>query len=257
MQLNIKRWPHNWLFYVLCTVYLALAIEPKLLYACFGYVLADVPAFPAHLAFAGKHLSRPSGLLWAVTGLLSQCFYSSWAGSLVIVATALGLSELARRHFKAAGFGSLPTLTCLPMIMLMLIYSRYQHPLLGVLVVCLGLFSAWAYVLASCRHPKLGAPLLCVITVVTFWIGGTGALIVFLAVTLIHILYRRKLGSVGKLRRRPESEQFFRLAKTAKQAMLVSSSMQPDAARWKKGRSKPDRVFRQSLVPRAEIATVA
>jgi len=29
--------------------------------------------------------------------------------------------------------------------------------------------------------------------------------------------------------------------------MLVLSSMQPDAARRKKGRSKPDRVFRQSL----------
>ena len=55
------------------------------------------------------------------------------------------------------------------------------------------------------------------------------------------------LGSVGKLRRWPESEQFFRLPKTAKQAMLVLSSMQPDAVRWKKGRSKPDRVFRQSL----------
>ena len=55
------------------------------------------------------------------------------------------------------------------------------------------------------------------------------------------------LGSVGKLRRRPESERFFRLAKTAKQAMLVLSSMQPDAARRKKGRSKPDWVFRQSL----------
>jgi hypothetical protein len=55
------------------------------------------------------------------------------------------------------------------------------------------------------------------------------------------------LGSLGKLRRRPESEQFFRLATTAKQAMLVLSSIQPDAARRKKGRSKPDRVFRQSL----------
>jgi molybdate transport system substrate-binding protein len=57
----------------------------------------------------------------------------------------------------------------------------------------------------------------------------------------------RTLGSVGKPRRRPESEQFFRLAKTAKQAMLALSSMQPDAARRKKSRSKPDRVFRQSL----------
>jgi flagellar basal body rod protein FlgG len=72
-----------------------------------------------------------------------------------------------------------------------------------------------------------------------------------------------RLGSVGKLRGRPESEQFIRLTKTAKQAMLFLSSIQPDAGRRtaaaalirqqmeqfkKKGRSKPDRVFRQSLV---------
>ena len=55
------------------------------------------------------------------------------------------------------------------------------------------------------------------------------------------------LGFVGKLRRWPESEQFFRLAKTAKQAMFVLSSMQPDAAGRKKGRAKPGGVFRQSL----------
>ncbi len=52
--------------------------------------------------------------------------------------------------------------------------------------------------------------------------------------------------SVGEFRRRPESEPFCRLAKTAKQAMLVLSSMQPDAGRRKKGRLKPDRVLRQA-----------
>ena len=56
-----------------------------------------------------------------------------------------------------------------------------------------------------------------------------------------------RLGFVGKLRRRPESELFFRLAETTEQAILVLSSMESDAARWKKGRSKPDRVFRHSL----------
>src|SRR5210317_1500268 len=62
------------------------------------------------------------------------------------------------------------------------------------------------------------------------------------------------LGSVGKLRRRPESEQFFRLAKTAKQAMFVLSSIQPDAGRRKKGRSKPDRILRQA--PRQQRVSV-
>ena len=54
------------------------------------------------------------------------------------------------------------------------------------------------------------------------------------------------LGFVGKLARRPESEQFFRLAKTTKQTILVLSSIQPDAVRRKKGRSKPDRILRQA-----------
>ncbi len=57
------------------------------------------------------------------------------------------------------------------------------------------------------------------------------------------------LGFVGILARRPEGEQFFRLTKTAKQATLVLSSMEPDAARRKKGRSKPDRVLRQAPRP--------
>ncbi len=64
----------------------------------------------------------------------------------------------------------------------------------------------------------------------------------------------RTLGSVGKLRRRPESEQFFRLTKTATQAMFVLSAIQPDAGRRKKGRSKPDRVFRRSLVAIISLA---
>ena len=44
----------------------------------------------------------------------------------------------------------------------------------------------------------------------------------------------------------PESEQFGRLAKRPKQAMLVLSSIQADAARRSKGRSKLDWVLRQA-----------
>jgi len=193
MLTRITKWPHNWAFFLGCAVYLMQVTEPGLLHSCFGFILPDVPAFPAHLALTGKPLSHPGAVIWALNGLLSQCFYHSWSGTLVIMATALGLSELARRHFKAAGLGNLRALTCLPMMMIVLMYSRYKHPLLGILVVCLGLLAARIYV-RSWGYPKLGAPLLCVTTVVTFWIGGAGALIVFLAVTLVHIAHRRKQG---------------------------------------------------------------
>ena len=51
------------------------------------------------------------------------------------------------------------------------------------------------------------------------------------------------LGSVKKLHLHAQERSFFCLAKTAKQAMLVLSSMQPDTARRKTSRSKPDGVF--------------
>ncbi|MCF7973349.1 MAG: DUF6057 family protein [Phycisphaerae bacterium] len=193
MQSHIKRWPHHGVFLVVCLVYLALVTEPYLLYSCFGSLLPEVPAFSASTAFLINAVSRPGGCISALTGLLSQCFYGSWPGALAIMATALGLSELTRRHFKAAGFGLLTGLTCVPVIMIILIYNRYQHPLLGVLVVSLGLLGAY---LAQwpCRHATWGALLLCVTTVVTFWFGGTGALAVCLAMTLIHALRDRKQG---------------------------------------------------------------
>ncbi len=192
MQMSIKRWPHNWVFFVVCTVYLAQGTEPYLLYSCFGTVLPDVPAFSANRSVLIDAFSRPGGLASAITGLLSLCFYSSWSGALVIVATALGMGELTRRHFKAAGFGSLPVLTCLPAIVVLLIYSRYTHPLLGMLVVCFGLLSAWLLLLPPHVNAKLAALLHGVTTVVTFWLGGTGALVVFVAMTLIHAAHGRK-----------------------------------------------------------------
>jgi hypothetical protein len=48
----------------------------------------------------------------------------------------------------------------------------------------------------------------------------------------------------------------FRLAKTAKQAILVLSSMQSDAVKRKISRSKPDRVFGQSLVVLAALTVL-
>ena len=60
----------------------------------------------------------------------------------------------------------------------------------------------------------------------------------------------KSTGTSRLCRKTPSSAReraIFRLAKTAKQAILVLSSMQPDADRGKMSRSKPDRVFRHSL----------
>ncbi|MCP4451130.1 MAG: hypothetical protein GY809_06690 [Planctomycetes bacterium] len=194
MHIQIKRWPHHWIFFGVCTAYLAQVTEPSLLYSGFGSVLPHVSACPTNFAFLGDALSRPGGLVFAITCVLSQCFISSWPGALAIMLTGLALSELARRHFRAAGFGNLTVLTCLPVITIILTYSRYKHPLLGVLVVCLGLFSAWILALVPRERSKLGVLLLCVTTVATFWLGGTGAWIVCLAMTLIHALRGRQHG---------------------------------------------------------------
>ena len=192
MQLNIKRWPHPWVFFLVCFVYLAQVIEPHLLYSGFGSLLPEVPAYRTSLALVGETLSQPGNMILGLMGLLSQCFLHSWPGALVIMVTALGLSELVRRHFKTAGLGNLPMLTSLPVIMIVLIYSRYEHPLLGVLVVCLGLLSAWIHVLRPWRSGWLGSLMMCVTTVVTFWLGGTGALVVFLVMAAIHTANDRK-----------------------------------------------------------------
>jgi hypothetical protein len=189
---RIKQFPHNLIFFSLAPAYIWLIIEPRLIYNCFGNILSDAPIFVTGWQFLKNSLCLPGGFVMYVSGFLSQGFYYSWLGTVVIVLSALLICELSRRHLVAAGYTRSTVLTSFPAILLFLIYSRYKHPLPASLTVSLGLLSSLVFERLPLRRFILRTAVYCLIAAVVFWLTGAGGLLVFSLMTVIYAIFINK-----------------------------------------------------------------
>lgn len=75
------------IFFLLFYLYFWLVVDLRLLYEG-GGVITNFPAFFTGWTFFRGFLSRPGGLVEYLSALLSQLFYYSWAGALVVTLQA-------------------------------------------------------------------------------------------------------------------------------------------------------------------------
>ena len=190
MHLTIRRHVLNLLFFLLSYLYLWIVVKPHLIYHGFGTVVLNVPQFSTGWQFLRDSLEAPGGWVVYLYGLLSQAYAYSWLGSLVIVLAAFCLGELSRQHSVQAGHGRPTLLPPVPVILILLIYNRYDHALAVCLTVFAGLlFSLIFEKLPLCRRPaRLGA--FCLMAAFSYWLAGAGGLFVFTLTTTVYLLFR-------------------------------------------------------------------
>ena len=173
-------------------VYLWLVVEPNLIYNCFGTILPNAPPFVTGWPFLVKSLGLPGGFVMYISGFLSQSFYYSWLGAVIIVLSALYVCEFSRCHLVAAGYARDTVLTSIPAILLFLMYSCYKHPLPACLAMSLGLLCSLAFERWRLRRFVIRAVVYCLIAAVVFWLAGTGGLLVFSLMTVIYGIFVHK-----------------------------------------------------------------
>lgn len=192
MLYRVKQVPHNLIFFLLGTAYIWFVIEPHLIYNCFGNILSDAPIFITGWPFLKNSLGLSGGFVMYVSGFLSQGFYYSWLGTVIIILSALFLCELSRRHLVTAGYARAAVLASFPAILLFLIYSRYKHPLPASLTVSLGLFCSLVFERLPLRRLVVRAAVFCLMAALLFWLTGAGGLSVFLLMTVIYAIFVRR-----------------------------------------------------------------
>ena len=189
MFYRIKQFPHNLIFFLSGALYLWLVVEPHLIYQCFGTILPEAHPFATGRLFLKNSLDLPGGFVAYVSGFLSQGFYYSPLGTVIIVATALCLCELSRRHLVAAGYARATVLSSVPAILIFLIYSCYKHPLPACLTVSLGLLCSLVFEIVRLQRLVIRVVVYCLLTAVIFWLSGAGGLLVFLLMTVIYGIF--------------------------------------------------------------------
>jgi Family of unknown function (DUF6057) len=186
-----RLWIERLVLFVPAFLYLGWRVDPHLLYRGFGTILPEAPVFSSGWSFFRQSLDAPAGVVIYLSGFLSQGYYYSWVGALVLVLAALLLTELVRRHFACAGLRRAALLIFFPAIGVFLLASQYRNPLPAALAVSMGLLVSLVFEHLPWSQAAIRMAIYSVMAVVGYAVMGAGGVFVFMAMTVIHLVFIR------------------------------------------------------------------
>jgi len=192
-----KLFGQSAVFFVLFYLYIWLYIEPQLIYHGSGSIV-HFPVFFTGWPFFKDFLAYPGGIVEYAGSALSQYYYYSWTGALIITLTALGLYWCTYRLiFLATGIRS-KIIAYVPALFVATMYSRYDHTL----ITCLALLSTlWFLVIYEqiFRGKGTGRTVWFVILFLLLYYVAGGASLVFAALAGVYEIFTRRAVLIGVL----------------------------------------------------------
>jgi len=206
------------LFFGLLYLYLWLVVKPCLIYSC--GTITNFPIFYKGWAFFQDGMSRPGGLLRYVSALLSQLFYYSWAGAIVITAHAWAISACTGWFLRAVGMPGARWLRFVPALLVVATYARYTYHLPLIMGALAATFAACLYQglvggttwhlrfrrvdsiggnnpQSAIRNPQLMSIAIFIILSAVIYIVAAAAFLPFAAMCGVYELLHRRRYSIG------------------------------------------------------------
>jgi len=182
-------------FFGLYYLYVYLCVEPTLIYH--GHIFKlKFPVFFVDVSFIKSFLVRPSGFVECLSAFLSQFYYYSWAGALVI--TLIGwLFYMAAGPFVKNYTGRcVHLLRFVPAVGLLLAYNQYIHCLEGSIKILLAVLFALVYIKMPLRRAWMRWTGFLLLSVLLYCGAGTGGLLFAWFCCLYEIRQRRFYSSL-------------------------------------------------------------
>jgi MFS family permease len=174
---HFERAVRELLFFVLFYLYLAWVIEPHLLFHGSDRI-TDFPSFYTTWSFLASHLSRPGGPVEYLSAFLSQLFYFSWLGALVITLQAWAFGLVAMYLLGRTGLRRLPVLAYVPALFLLVLYGRYTWFFSTTMALLCALALASGYLhLAGGRTLAVSATIFVSLSLVCYYAAGPAVLL--------------------------------------------------------------------------------
>ena len=185
------------LFFILFALLLYLWVEPKLIYHDFDQLRAGRIYAPGMTVFSDFQ-SYPGKLVDYLGARLSQFFYFSWAGTLIITALAGFLCLAADKLIITFGAKKLRPLRFIPPIVILAQYGRYYHCLHQYIAISIALLLLYIYI----KIPLLTSSLRLIVFLIfsaVVYATAVQSFIVFVSLCIIFELFRRKSKLTGLL----------------------------------------------------------
>jgi len=127
-------------------------VEPHLLFHGAGSI-TNFPSFYTTWRFFLEHTAYPGGLTEYLSAFLSQLFYHSWLGALVVTFQAWGFCLAIGYLLEAVGLGAWRAARYVPAMLLLVVYGKYTYHFPPTLALLVALLLACAAFAAMRRWP--------------------------------------------------------------------------------------------------------
>ncbi|MFH1616432.1 MAG: DUF6057 family protein [Planctomycetota bacterium] len=184
-------------FFVLFYLYIWLEIEPCLLYHGGGW-FNRFPVFFTDWWFFRKFLSYPGGLLEYLCSFLSQFFYCSWAGGLVVTLQAWLIYLCTNYYIKAIGAYRLRFIRFIGPLFLLAAYSQYIYLFPTTMAFLAALIFSCVY-LKTTSKSKMSGPIYFLIFSIILYVAAGGAYLLFGVLCVIYEFFFRGRHRTGFL----------------------------------------------------------
>lgn len=176
-------------FFVLFGLYVWLFLDPKLIYHAFG-IFMRLPAFRADWGFFKQHLNEPGGPVEYISALLSQGYYYSWLGAVIITSVAWLIWAGTRRLICRAGEPRASFLGYVPVMLLLATHNRYLHLMTMSLALLTALWLSVAY--EKLANSRLRASLFLAICCFSYFVAGYASLLFAVLVAIYEGFTRHR-----------------------------------------------------------------
>jgi hypothetical protein len=188
---TLGRLLQSFLFFILFYLYLWLYVDLRLMFHGAG-IITNFPVFYKDWTFFLPFLSYPGGPLEYLSAFLSQFFYYSWAGALVVTVQAWLLSVCIDYILQAANLSRIRWISFIMPVLLLVLYSRYAYYFATTMALSIALLITCLYIKLTLSRTTT---LYCLSTflflsVILYYIAG-GAFLLFAVVCAVYELIFR------------------------------------------------------------------
>jgi hypothetical protein len=181
------------IFFSLFYIYLRFYVDLRFLYHG-GGIITNFPVFYKGLPFFKTFLSYPGGLVEYVSAFLSQFFYYSWAGALIVTVQAWLLGACMAYLLKTVNFSRLRGICYILPLFVLISYTRYTYFFTTTTALLAALIFAFLYFKVSLSriNPAGQTGIFLLLSVGLYYLAGGAFLLFAVICTVYELLFRNR-----------------------------------------------------------------
>lgn len=179
------------LFFSAFYCYLWLYVDLRLIYHGAG-VITNFPVFNKGWSFFLPFLSYPGGPVEYVSAFLSQLFYYSWAGALVVTSQAWLISFCIDEILKATNAFRVRGIRFLLPILLLVLYTQYTFHFIMTMVLLTALIATCLYMKFTLSHAGTfrSASIFLILSIISYYLAAGGFFLFAVICAIYELLFK-------------------------------------------------------------------